>query len=623
MEQSSTDTDNRNLLSLPVELLVYIVSFLTEVRDKVKLRYVSRRVKSISETPSLWRKFVWRYYDRLEERCLCNLLKACGPHIAELSFPNHVTPSKLVKLLQRCGDVRHLSLSKETKLSIEQITNILQHMEHLSVLKIRLSVTISSLLQLTKNVEHLTIYIRSHNPDDWYLHVLHEWVVNDNAPKNLSIVTIVRYEYHVRYYDSLLLNLLQSWSEWNTEMPVSRKACLRLYTYDSIALPLNLSDPLPVFQLQYGETTCLPLVNASKFGLLGLRDDLLLLTDCPNGSKMVNKAKIVSFSVRNSLNDSITDLSFVTHFDVGYTERQLYSGHLEQIAIACPNLVWLNLFANAECLQNLQGLELISKCCEKLQALNLLCVPFQKIECQITFWDILSSMKLKELAIQLCTLKPQDEDDTDKLIHRFQNCLSLQSLETCGYCCMYCGEIEDDRPFLFAHFPSLSYCRLNSDQPQSAKEIITTCQGLKIFYCSSYNYLILSSACYCILEQLCIQSENTDLNDTIMDTVSAHGGLVHVVFAVGSVPSEGITALINNSHKLITFNIITADQVYDKEGMKVNLKALKAALKAKYSRRKLFMCGNLRLIQENITCVQNVEEFLENTDLVQLNGDTI
>ena len=147
MEQSSTDADNRNLLSLPVELLVYIVSFLTEVRDKVKLRYVSRRLKDISETPSLWRKFVWRYYDRLEERCLCNLLKACGPHIAKLSFPNHVMPSKLVKLLQHCGDVRHLSLSKETKLSIERITNILQHMEHLSVLKIRLSVAISSLLQ--------------------------------------------------------------------------------------------------------------------------------------------------------------------------------------------------------------------------------------------------------------------------------------------------------------------------------------------------------------------------------------------------------------------------------------------------------------------------------------------
>ena len=43
-------------------------------------------------------------------------------------------------------------------------------------------------------------------------------------------------------------------------------------------------------------------------------------------------------------------------------------------------------------------------------------------------------------------------------------------------------------------------------------------------------------------------------------TVSPYGGLVHVVFAVNSVPSEGITALIESSHKLIACNIITADR---------------------------------------------------------------
>ena len=55
----------------------------------------------------------------------------------------------MAKLLQYCGDVRHLSLSKDTRLNIEQMTKVLQHMEHLSVLKIRLSVGISSLFQLT------------------------------------------------------------------------------------------------------------------------------------------------------------------------------------------------------------------------------------------------------------------------------------------------------------------------------------------------------------------------------------------------------------------------------------------------------------------------------------------
>ena len=40
-------------LSLPDELLVKIMSLLPETHDRVKFRYVSRRLQKISETPSL------------------------------------------------------------------------------------------------------------------------------------------------------------------------------------------------------------------------------------------------------------------------------------------------------------------------------------------------------------------------------------------------------------------------------------------------------------------------------------------------------------------------------------------------------------------------------------------
>lgn len=606
----------RNILFLPVELLVYIVSFLTEIRDRVKLRYVSRKLRSISETSSLWRRLVWPYYDRLEERCLCNVLKACGKHVIHLSFPNHVTPSKLVKFLKYCNNVTHLSLSEQTTLSLEQLTKALQHMKHLSALKIRLGVSISRLLQVTSSLKDLTIYIRRHETDDWFLHILHEWVVTDNAPKNLSVIAF-------EYQNSLLSSLLHDWSRWNADVPVNRTACLRLYNYNSINLPMNLSHSLPVFQLQYGQLASSPLVKASKFGLLGLQDDLLLLTDCTYGSKTVHKAKIVSLSAGGLLNDNITDLSFVTHFDVGHYKQKLYSGHLEQLAIAFPNLIWLNLRKNSNCLKSLQGLEVISRCCQNLQGLNLLYVPLKNVESQIKLWDILSSMKLTQLAVELCILKPKVKRNTDKLIRRFQKCWNLQAIEACGDFCPYCGDCDDDRPFLLFHFPSLTYCRLSSEQPQSAQEIIVMCQGLKVFRCGCIQYLSLSSAYNWSLEQLSIASEYTDLDDTFMDTVSAHGGLVHVVLSINSVPSEGVTALIENSHKLITCNIFAYSEVYDSEGMKVNLKVLKATLKAKYPNRKLFTCGSLRLVQESSKYIGYVEEFLENTDLVRLNGDTV
>ena len=62
MEQN-TDARQSNesfigLEDLPNELLVYVFSFLPTSRDivrlRVRLRYVSRKIRSISETPSLW-----------------------------------------------------------------------------------------------------------------------------------------------------------------------------------------------------------------------------------------------------------------------------------------------------------------------------------------------------------------------------------------------------------------------------------------------------------------------------------------------------------------------------------------------------------------------------------------
>ena len=106
MEEADTNVDfkgeqkNRehNLLTLPNELLVYIISLLTITRDKVKLRCVSRKFRSVCNTPSLWRTFIWPNFDIREENCVRNVLKSCGQFINRLSFPHHVMPSKLTIL---------------------------------------------------------------------------------------------------------------------------------------------------------------------------------------------------------------------------------------------------------------------------------------------------------------------------------------------------------------------------------------------------------------------------------------------------------------------------------------------------------------------------------------------
>lgn len=124
------------LLALPTELLVHIVSLLPSIRDRVKLRYVSHKLQSVVETPSLWREFEWLFYDDREEGCLNNVLKTCGKYVEHLSAPNHVTSSKLVDMLQYCIAVTQLNLPVGTNFSPDQLRKILEQMTQLQLLSI-------------------------------------------------------------------------------------------------------------------------------------------------------------------------------------------------------------------------------------------------------------------------------------------------------------------------------------------------------------------------------------------------------------------------------------------------------------------------------------------------------
>ena len=100
-QDNSQEESVLSLLTLPTELLV---SFLSSIRDRVKLRYVSRWLRCVIEgTPSLWKEFVWPYYDSCEECSMKKVLKVCGQRIKVLSFPNSRLSSTLVEMLQYCS----------------------------------------------------------------------------------------------------------------------------------------------------------------------------------------------------------------------------------------------------------------------------------------------------------------------------------------------------------------------------------------------------------------------------------------------------------------------------------------------------------------------------------------
>ena len=629
LKDSESGLETLNILSLPTEILLHILQFLAEARERAKLLYVSRRLRSICETPSLWRKFVWPYYSHREKEHLHSVLKSFGEHVEQLSFPQHVMLSRpvvknvshlvaakrmlgVLDVLYFCHNLTHLCLSIGPDLTSEQLGEVVQNMKYLMVLDVYLphrglsservvhtdstfQTLFNSSVRLKEMTIRLELSVRLRMKD------LQNWIAQGFNPPTLNFIVPEQ---------QLMLksDLLHAWEQWNSQVPPGHTAGLRIFHY--LKAPLNLFLGLPVFQLEYGKMATLPFMKASSVGLLGLSKDLLLLTDCTYGSKTLHKAEVdkTSYDTHDIVcsDCNVDGFKLVTELDLSRCDVQSY--HLVNIALACPNLQRLNLRINQQCL-SLEGMQMIAKHCCKLRGLNLSGIPVSDIQFCLKIWEILSMMMLTYLCINILFFtRPLTEDDTYKkqLSTLFEQCTTLRALE------LYCNCRTTRRDYELQHcFPSLQYCRLNLAQhPMCAQDILATCKNLSCFscHCNVQQQLSLSSLCSCNLQQLCIVSQDNDIDDNFMSTVSAHGKLIHVFFKVNSMAGQGITTLVENSPDLLTFVVSARELMGFSLGTDLKL------LMMKFSHRKLLKFGMLNLLPLNI----DPDYLLRNTDLLPL-----
>ena len=618
------------LLDLPNEVLVKIISFLPEARDKVKLRYVSQKIRNVSETPSLWRDFVWPDCNPREAECLHNVMKVCGIHIRRLSFPQHIiqpvtlpTPSRtarrlvemseMTKILQYCTNLTHLDLPAVTSSSgeLDKQLKAIEEMKHLKVLSIYCNGSFQPYLNLKVALKELTVHTVIQSRKD--VEAFENWTINEFTPPNLNVVILNGSTYSImaRFMELLM----HAWQRWNSQIPAGRTACLRLYI--RYKAPLNLFQNMPVLQLRYGEAVTLPFVQASSVGVTG---KWLLLTDRDgDGSKMTtHMAKVypqppytIYRIIRNQGRDcDVSDLSYLTELDLSSSNLDI-----KQIAIVCPQLQRLSLYNNKSL--KLEDLQVIATSCHSLQGLNLMDILVTDIQICLKMWEILSSMKLTHLSMDVsfvCSNLAIDDAQKKQLVALFRQCTTLQALE------LHSDHIANlstanTNYALLSHFPSLEYCRSNdSQQSTCVQDILTACKRLKCFYCSC-SVLTVSSVCNSNLQQLCISSKGTYLDNSFMETVSAHGGLVHVALFVHSVTINGITCLIKNSPNLLTFGL--HEQKRHKEKY---FESISASLGRKFADRKLFTSGLLCLTPQAGDAAEynEYDEWLQNTDLMSL-----
>jgi len=635
MEQTSHSTIVQNtsqstLLNLPLEVLVFIVSFLP-TREKVKIRCVSKSLHSVSEVPSLWEEFIWSHYHASrDEKLLKYLLKMFGKHIKRFHFADKIPPSKLMVMLKFCRNVAELSLPSVCY--HEKLEKILCSMSNIQILHINLkisSINIQPLFTLSGNcnLKELSLTCITVNMQQ----LLEEWANFDYVPRKLNI-----------FVRESKLPIGFEISQLQSCLPMLRAKKLPTVSDsdDTAWFSVYIKTPVitsfvPIVQLKVTNSSIMiPSVNASKFGILGLDFDTLLLTHGHHHGKKVHKALLQDDNVE-LLDTSITSLCFVTFFDasccyLNYFDpsccESLYPGHLEQLSIACPNLERLNLFGNSKCLSTLQGLHSLASNCKNLRELNLkqIHVSDHEYDC-LQLWEILFMMQLRKLGIdawmidlrnaELPSLPPRDCPvvmKQQKLIDMFQKYSSLQILEVD----IAKKRLSDNDLLILSYFPSIISCRLFDLPSNNCYHTLKRIFSWRYLKCLSLSkisgMLSLSLEGQLSLQKLYIESRDTFPTDSFISALSSHGGLEHVLLCVKSLTASSITNIIESSSNLVTFNVYLCSRTFSRS----QLKQLTVTVKAKFSKRKLFNGGNFTITQITNSFYSALSTSLRNTDLL-------
>ena len=388
--------------------------------------------------------------------------------------------------------------------------------------------------------------------------------------------------------------LLQFWSSWSSKLP-----SFEVGLYEISIVPIHLYPSKPKMKFQFGPAATPPLIKLSDYGILGLQYDTFHFTDYNHYGEVRHSITAKHYDldvVKEQHFNRISNLYSVSNIDfcgMG-TYMEICPGHLEQLAIACPNLERINLKCATNCLQSLKGLHAIVEKCQNLQGINLVGIHISCVEGNLLLWELLSSVKkLTHLAIDVSTLTHHGncvDVDQQKLIGLLKSCDALKALEVTGvYSAVDCKNI------LFSHFPGLVNVRLRTRCIGSLEYTITNCHRLKYLYYDNQNLyydnqnhslhqISLPSSSSCHLQQLYIS--NIDLSSASVHVLSAHGELEQVILYDVWITTSVITTLISNSPNLILLDIILA---YNNS---LNMEDCKNTISEKFSNHKLFTVGD-------------------------------
>ena len=534
-----------NLINLPTELLVIIMLYLP-IHDRMMMRHISQKFRNMAEIPLLWKEFTLYcepYLKRYHMGIMENLLKVIGEHVKKmcvsvitsrvLTFYESVTTSTVLEMMcSNCRNVTHVILHDEmlSPLDLGMVVNAMPQLQYLELIPMlnkycnhddsdddcycsSLEDALALLEIIPVGIKKLDLVLFEPKDLGFIVLAIQEFVDDhDTLPSTINIFGdfdgvfnrgLVVCHHWCSYWHQLRRvrrlanrtdNLFEFWSTSAVNL-----SSFEILLYDTVrSIPMNLFPPVPVRSYQFGAAAKTPtLIQLPAYGIVGLKDNMFHFSEYIDDRGMVSHAVTPNHGDCRSLIEErhITctpHLHTVSYVDISY--ENVSSNHLQQLAMACPNLQHLHLQGNVNCLKDLQGFQAIVDKCEKLKSLNLAEISVLSIESYLLFWDLLSSLKkLTHLTIDLCMILLYDFDDDDKqrLVTMCKSCHSLLALNVHlgRESSIECNSIYEN--FLFSHFPSLTYCALWNIEYSSVAHSFTNCHHLKYIheYGSYQHYL--------------------------------------------------------------------------------------------------------------------------------------
>jgi len=335
-----------SLEMLPTELVIKTLSYLP-TRDRFMMQYVCRRFQDVTEMPLLWKEFVWPDFEPHHVRSVTKILKDHGEYVRKIFFPAHLEQAKLLEMAKCCTQMTHLSLPRDTKLSLDDLRKIVYAMKcllqldvfaagnftqrHESVDSVRHGVTcklIVGLLEISStSVKELNLHVDSHESIHKNLFTDIEKSIKQLVDQGCHLPTINVYK---------KCTIMGFYSLWREVQPNSAFK-INLYQYKQIAM--NLYPPMPLQRYEFGPSATSHFIELNAHGMLHhSRNKVFCLNEFDHNGTVrhtITPANII-VDVENVRINYTSCLHSVYYVDLSCAN--VYSDNLKRLSIMCPHL---------------------------------------------------------------------------------------------------------------------------------------------------------------------------------------------------------------------------------------------------------------------------------------------